>query len=81
MKPILNGLLGTQFLQGKSPRSKYLPSQEKRLWTSLAVENQKFAADGSPEFQSSMARPSREKAKRKGKLIDDDKCESYRDAF
>ena len=54
MKPIVNDLLGTEFLQEKSLRSKYLPSQEKRLWTSLAVENQKFAADGSPEFQSSM---------------------------
>ena len=55
MKPIVKYLLGTEFLQEKSLRSKYLPNQEKRLWTSLAVKNQKFAADGSPEFQSSMS--------------------------
>ena len=58
MKPIVNDLSGTEFLQEKSLRSKYLPSPEKRLWTSLAVENQKIAADGSPEFQSSMVRVS-----------------------
>ena len=54
MKPIVNDLLGTEFLPEKGLGSKYLPSPEKRLWTSLAVKNQKFAADGSPEFQSSM---------------------------
>ena len=47
MKPIVKYLLGTEFLQEKSLRSKYLPSQEKRVWTSLVVENQKLAADGS----------------------------------
>ena len=51
MKPISNDLLGTQVLQEKSPRSILLPSQEKKQWTSMAVENQKFAAHGRPELQ------------------------------
>ena len=46
--------LELKFSRKKVPGQKIKPSQEKRLWTFLAVENQKIAAHDSPGFQSSM---------------------------
>ena len=50
MKPSSNNPLTCQFLQRKSCGWKYLPNQEKNLWTLLAVRNLKFAAHDYPGF-------------------------------
>ena len=50
MKPSSNNPLTSQFLQGKSSRLIYLPTQEKYLWSLLAVRILKFAAHDYPGF-------------------------------